>query len=67
MTVAPGGRLRCPFFAADGQILRKSAWGKPAITATLPLERLLMFETRDRDEARDSVARVFCPHRLDLV
>lgn len=26
-----------------------------------------MFETRDRDEARDSVARVFCPHRLDLV
>lgn len=31
----------------------------------LPLERHLAFETRDLDEARERVARVFCPHRLD--
>jgi AraC-like DNA-binding protein len=33
----------------------------------LPLERHLAFETRDLDEARERVARVFCPHRLDRV
>lgn len=31
-----------------------------------PLHRFNLFETRDLDEARESVARVFCPHRLDL-
>jgi AraC-like DNA-binding protein len=31
----------------------------------LPLERHLAFETRDLEEARERVARVFCPHRLD--
>jgi AraC-like DNA-binding protein len=31
------------------------------------LERHLAFETRDLEEARDRVARVFCPHRLDFV
>jgi len=41
--------------------------GKLTIAATLPLERHLAFETRDPEEARDSVARVFCPHRLELV
>lgn len=33
----------------------------------LPLERHLAFETRDLEEARERVARVFCPHRLDYV
>lgn len=33
----------------------------------LPLERHLAFETRDLDEARERVARVFCPHRLRMV
>jgi AraC-like DNA-binding protein len=38
-----------------------------AITGSLPLGRHLAFETGDPEEARDNVARVFCPHRLDLV
>lgn len=33
----------------------------------LPLERYLAFKTRDLDEARERVARVFCPHRLGMV
>ncbi len=32
-----------------------------------PLAAHMLFETRDLDEARDRVARVFCDHRLDVV
>jgi AraC-like DNA-binding protein len=32
----------------------------------LPLERHLAFETRDPEEAREKVARIFCPHLLDV-
>ncbi|WP_108129849.1 AraC family transcriptional regulator [Gemmobacter caeni] len=35
--------------------------------APRPLAAHLLFESRDLDEARDKVARVFCPHRLDTV
>lgn len=31
---------------------------------TLPLARYQLFHTRDVDEARESVARIFCPHGL---
>jgi AraC-like DNA-binding protein len=34
------------------------------LTPRLPLERFRLFESRDVDEARDFVARVFCPHEL---
>lgn len=34
---------------------------------TAPLERHLAFESTDRDEARERVARVFCPHHLELL
>ena len=30
----------------------------------LPLQRYELFHSRDVDEARESVARIFCPHRL---
>ncbi len=32
-----------------------------------PLARYSLFRSRDLDEARDRVARVFCPHRLDTL
>lgn len=32
-----------------------------------PLAAHLLFESRDLDEARDRVARVFCDHRLDVL
>lgn len=32
---------------------------------TLPLARYQLFHTRDVDEARESVARIFCPHGLN--
>ncbi len=35
--------------------------------ATLPLARHVAFETSDLDEARERVARIFCPHRLDAL
>lgn len=33
--------------------------------AALPLQAHVLFQSADLDEARDRVARVFCPHRLD--
>jgi AraC-like DNA-binding protein len=33
----------------------------------LPLGQHVLFASRDLDEARDRVARVFCPHRLDTI
>ncbi|SEK16791.1 transcriptional regulator, AraC family [Variovorax sp. OK212] len=38
-----------------------------AITAGLPLQRYRLFESHDMDEARESVARVFCPHGLTML
>lgn len=35
-----------------------------ATTPPLPLQRYRLFESHDVDEARESVARVFCPHGL---
>ena len=33
----------------------------------LPLQRYRLFESHDMDEARESVARVFCPHGLTML
>ncbi|TNC28506.1 AraC family transcriptional regulator [Amycolatopsis alkalitolerans] len=33
----------------------------------LPLERCKLFESRNLDETRDHVAKIFCPHKLDLL
>ncbi|GAB3009596.1 AraC family transcriptional regulator [Amycolatopsis acidiphila] len=33
----------------------------------LPLENYKLFESRDVDETRDEVGKIFCPHRLDVV
>lgn len=38
-----------------------------AITPVLPLQRYRLFESHDMDEARESVARVFCPHGLTML
>ncbi|WP_198084839.1 AraC family transcriptional regulator [Variovorax sp. E3] len=38
-----------------------------AITPRLPLQRYRLFESHDMDEARESVARVFCPHGLTML
>ena len=35
-----------------------------ATAPRLPLQRYRLFESHDMDEARESVARVFCPHKL---
>lgn len=32
-----------------------------------PLARYSLFESKELDEARERVARVFCPHRLDMI
>lgn len=40
--------------------------GAPRAAAT-PLAAYALFQTRDLDEARERVASVFCPHRLDRV
>lgn len=37
-----------------------------AASASLPLSRYAVIATPDLDEARDEVARIFCPHRLHL-
>ncbi|SCK24801.1 Transcriptional regulator containing an amidase domain and an AraC-type DNA-binding HTH domain [Variovorax sp. HW608] len=37
----------------------------PIETEPLPLSRHVLFHTRDVDQARESVARVFCPHALN--
>lgn len=34
---------------------------------TVPLAGHMLFRSRDLDEARDEVARVFCPHRLETI
>ena len=34
---------------------------------TVPLAGHMLFRSRDLDEARDRVARVFCPHRLETI
>lgn len=46
--------LRLPGYPADPK-------------ATKPLARHALFHSSDLDEAREKVAEVFCPHRLDLV
>ncbi|NKQ55037.1 AraC family transcriptional regulator [Amycolatopsis sp. K13G38] len=33
----------------------------------LPLENYKLFESRDLDETREQVGKIFCPHRLDVV
>ncbi len=38
-----------------------------ATTPRLPLQRYRLFESHDVDEARESVARVFCPHGLNML
>lgn len=38
-----------------------------ATTPRLPLQRYRLFESHDMDEARESVARVFCPHGLTML
>lgn len=35
--------------------------------SSLPLARHALFHSRDLDEARERVAAVFCPHRLDTI
>ena len=35
--------------------------------AKAPLANYALFQTRDLDEARERVAAVFCPHRLDRI
>ncbi|NIZ11972.1 AraC family transcriptional regulator [Phaeobacter sp. HF9A] len=35
--------------------------------AGVPLSSCALFETRDLDDARERVARVYCDHRLDLI
>ena len=39
----------------------------PALPTPLPLQRYALFHSRDVDEARESVARIFCPHLLQPV
>lgn len=39
----------------------------PEAASLAPLGAYKLFRSRDLDEARDRVARVFCPHRLDAV
>lgn len=39
----------------------------PAQPPPLPLQRYELFHSRDVDEARESVARIFCPHLLQPV
>ena len=36
------------------------------VLPSLPLSRYQLFHTREVDEARESVARIFCPHALNL-
>ena len=38
-----------------------------ATTPLLPLQRYRLFESHDMDEARENVARVFCPHGLVML
>lgn len=38
-----------------------------AAGATRPLEAFALFQSEDLDEARERVAAVFCPHRLDTI
>jgi len=38
-----------------------------AVDTALPLQRYRLFDSHDVDEARENVARIFCPHRLDLL
>jgi AraC-like DNA-binding protein len=38
-----------------------------ALPAPLPLQRFELFRSHDVDEARDFVARIFCPHELSSV
>ena len=37
----------------------------PALAPSLPLSRFSLFHTRDVDQARERVARIFCPHVLN--
>jgi AraC-like DNA-binding protein len=39
----------------------------PTIADPLPLAGHMLFRSRDLDEARERVARVFCPHRLETL
>ena len=33
----------------------------------LPLEKYKLFESRDVDDTRDRIGRIFCPHRMDMI
>lgn len=39
----------------------------PQIEAHRPLQGFALFQSQDLEEARDRVAKVFCPHRLDII
>lgn len=50
----------------DAKYLRNKAI--PGVDcAGVPLSSCVLFETRDLDEARERVARVYCDHRLDRI
>lgn len=40
---------------------------QPSIPSDRPLGRHVLFASEDLDEARDKVAEVFCPHRLETI
>ncbi len=37
------------------------------LTTNLPLARFAVIETQDLDQAREEVAKIFCPHRLETI
>ena len=49
-----------------GQIFGNASPG-PSDRGAMPLAAHPLFQSDDLDEAREEVARVFCPHRLDIV
>src|SRR5690606_28944112 len=62
-------RLRKTCFHANA-CLRTIVSGAPCLPdpmTTRPLAGFSLFESSDLDEARERVARVFCPHRLDMI
>jgi AraC-like DNA-binding protein len=51
-------------------ILGRTAPRRPTVSKSglaRPLSRFSLFESRDLDEARERVAQVFCPHRLNMI
>ena len=47
--------------------MQPSAQPSAVSHAPTPLVQHLLFQSQDLDEARDRVARVFCPHRLETI